>query len=162
MRLNARHPRAAFRSGRDEVDRWLASMALQHQRKHLSTTKVLSAADGEIVGYYTLATGQVDFGDLPLEIVRKLPRRALPIAVVAWLGVARRHQRAGVGTRLLAQALRDCYEAGRTFAFIAVVLDCLDVAAKTFYRRFDFDEVPGCANRLFLGAARLEGMMEGR
>jgi hypothetical protein len=35
---------------------------------------------------------------------------------------------------LLAQALRECYEAGKTFAFIVVVLDCVSDAAKAFYQ----------------------------
>ena len=67
----------------------------------------------------------------------------------------------GAGRSLLAQALRDCYDAGRTFAFIAVILDCIDDAAKAFYRHFDFAELPGHPYRLFLTAARLEAMMTG-
>jgi hypothetical protein len=62
---------------------------------------------------------------------------------------------------LLAQALRDCYEAGRTFAFVAMILDCISDAAKAFYRRWDFEELPGHPYRLFLSAKRLEAMMEG-
>src|SRR5205085_4713564 len=105
--------------------------------KHLSVTKVLLDESGSIAGYYTLATGQVDFTDLPAEVARQLPRRLLPVAVLAWLGVSRDRQGHGLGRLLLAQALRDCYEAGKTFAFIAVILDCLNDAAKAFYRRWD-------------------------
>ena len=72
-------------------------------------------------GYYTLAAGQVDFGDLPVEATKHLPRRMLPVAVLAWLGINVAHEGQGLGRRLLAQALRDCYEAGKTFAFIAVI-----------------------------------------
>jgi GNAT superfamily N-acetyltransferase len=81
---------------------------------------VLIDAEGHIAGYFTVATGQVDFGDLPVEISKRLPRRSLPVAVLAWLGVDLAHQRQGLGKRLLAQALRDCYEAGQTFAFVGV------------------------------------------
>jgi GNAT superfamily N-acetyltransferase len=107
-----------------------------------------------------LATGQVDFGELPVELAKRLPRRVLPVAVLAWLGVGESDQGQGVGTRLLAQALRDCYEAGKTFAFIAVILDCVDAAAKSFYQRWDFEVLPGHPYRLFLSAKRLEAMME--
>ena len=61
---------------------------------------------------------------------------------------------------MLAQALRDCHEAGQTFAFVAVILDCFNDAAKAFYRRWDFEEVPGHAYRLVLSAKRLDAMME--
>lgn len=131
--LRRDYPRRQFRSGNEKVDDWLSTKALQHQEKHLSVTKVLVDETGTIAGYYTLATGQVDFGDLPAEVTKRLPRRILPVAVLAWLGVNTGYRGRGLGRLLLAQALRDCYEAGKTFAFIAVILDCIDDAAKTFY-----------------------------
>jgi len=160
-RLARSHPRKAFVSGQPQVDDWLATRALQNQDKHLSATKVLLDESGAIAGYYTLATGQVDFGDLPLEAAKKLPRRMLPVAVLAWLGVAADRHGQGLGRALLAQALRDCYEAGQTFAFIAVILDCIDEAAKAFYQHFDFAELPGHPYRLFLTAGQLQAMMTG-
>ncbi len=159
--LRRDHPRRKFRSGQAEVDDWLATKALQHQEKHLSATRVLLDEQAKLAGYYTLATGQGDFSDLPAEIVRRLPRRQLPVAVLARLGVDQAFQGQGLGRRLLAQALRDCFDAGQTFTFIAVILDCIDDAAKAFYQRFDFQEVPGHAKRMFLAARQLEAMMEG-
>jgi GNAT superfamily N-acetyltransferase len=156
------HPRKQFRCGEDAVEEWLAAKALQHQEKHLSVTRVLLDGNGAIAGYYTLATGQVDFGDLPAEERKKLPRRALPVAVLAWLGVSADHQGKGLGKLLLGQVLRDCYEAGKTFAFVAVVLDCLNDKAKAFYRHYDFEELPGHPYRLFLSARRIEAMMSGQ
>lgn len=158
-RLNRSHPRKGFASGRPEVDDWLATKALQNQDKHLSVTKVLLDESGGIAGYYTLASGQVNFSDLPADIAKKLPRRMLPVAVLAWLGVVAQRQGQGLGQSLLAQALRDCYEAGQMFAFVAVILDCIDDQAKSFYQRFDFAELPGHPFRLFLTAAQLEAMM---
>jgi GNAT superfamily N-acetyltransferase len=158
-RLARWHPRSRFRSGEEAVDAWLCTKALQHQKKHLSVSTVLLDEAGTIAGYYTLATGQVGFGDLPVEMVRNLPRRTLPVAVLAWLGVSREHQSRGLGRLLLAKALRDCYEAGKTFAFIAVILDCLNDRAKAFYAHWDFQELPGHPYRLFLGTRRLEAMM---
>jgi GNAT superfamily N-acetyltransferase len=155
------HPRKAFTSGQSEVDDWLKTKALQHQEKRLSITRVLLDEANAIAGYYTLATGQVDFGDLPPEVAKKLPRRMLPVAVLAWLGVSADRQGQGLGKLLLAQALRDCYDAGQTFAFIAVILDCIDDKAKAFYQRYDFAELPGHPYRLHITAAQLEAMMAG-
>jgi GNAT superfamily N-acetyltransferase len=159
-RLQRDHPRKDFHCGEKEVDDWLASKALQHQDKHLSVTRVLLDEAGAIAGYSTLATGQVDFGDLPAEVTKRLPRRTLPVAVLAWLGVSVPRHGQGLGRLLLAQALRDCYEAGKTFAFLAVVLDCLNDSARAFYRRHDFAPLPGHPYRLFLSTKRLEAMME--
>ena len=158
-RLQKSHPRKAFCSGQLEVDDWLTTKALQHQDKHLSVSKLLMNGAGVIVGYYTLATGQVDFGDLPTEVAKKLPKRMLPVAILAWLGVAEDCHGKGLGRLLLAQALRDCYAAGQSFPFIAVILDCIDDKARAFYQRFDFTEMPGHPYRLYLTAAQLEAMI---
>ena len=158
-RLAKSHPRSSFVSRQPQVDDWLATKALQNQLKHLSVTKALLDEGGSIAGYYTLAMGQVDFGDLPADIGKGLPRRMLPVATLAWLGVAADRQGQGLGRLLLAQALRDCHEAEKTFAFIAVILDCIDDAAKAFYQRFDFVELPGHPNRLFISTAKLELLM---
>lgn len=160
--LRREHDRKPFDCGHPAVNDWLRMKALQQQSKRLSVTKVLLDEQGSIAGFYTLATGQADFGDLPPDLARSLPRRALPVAVLAWLGVDQRHQQRQLGDRLLAQALRDCHLAGETFAFIAVVLDCIDDRAKAFYQRWDFQELPGSPYRLFLSAHHLAAMTTGR
>jgi GNAT superfamily N-acetyltransferase len=157
--LRRERRRRKFHSGEARVDQWLATSALQHQEKHLSVTKVLLDDNGAIAGYYTLATGQVDFGELPVEVVKRLPQRILPVAALAWLGVDSQYQGRGIGRLLLAQSLRDCWEAGKTFAFVAVILDCINDDAKSFYEHWDFQGLPGHPYRLFLSAKRLKAMI---
>lgn len=158
--LRRDHPRQQFRSGDESVDQWLATQALQNLEKSLSTTNVLLDETDSIAGYYTLATGQVDFSDLPKSLTKGLPRRGLPVAVLAWLGVSAAIQGPGIGSRLLAHALRQCHLASQTFAFVAVILDSINDRAKRFYQTFDFEELPGYPYRLFLSAKQLETLMQ--
>jgi GNAT superfamily N-acetyltransferase len=157
--LRRDHPRKSFSSGQSMVDDWLATKALQNQAKHLSATKVLLDEYGAIAGYYTLAPTQIDFSDLPPEMVRRLPHRLLPAAVLAWLGVSATHQGRGLGGKLLGQALRDCWEGGKIFPFVALILDCIDDTAKAFYQKYGFTELPGRPYRLFLSAQQLNAMV---
>jgi predicted N-acetyltransferase YhbS len=150
------HNRKTFQSGQEQVDGWLKRPALQSQKKHLSSTKVLLDEESRIIGYYTLASSQVDLSDLPIDVAKSLPQRQLPVAVLAWLGVDSTAQGRGIGSRLLATSLRDCHEASQTFAFIAVILDCVDAPSKAFYQRFDFAELPGYPMRLYLPFKLLE------
>lgn len=157
--LEQAHRRREFNSGQTLVDAWLQSSAFQSQSKHLTVTKVLLDEQERIVGFYSLATAQVDFSDLPPAITKKLPRRQLPVAVLAWLGIDQHFQAQGYGQRLLATALRDCHHASETFPFIAIILDCVDETAKRFYGRYDFQELPGYPMRLYLPADSLKAMI---
>jgi GNAT superfamily N-acetyltransferase len=98
---------------------------------------------------------------LPPELFRRLPRRNLPITVLAWLGIRDADQGRGLGRRLLAQALRDCHDAGQTFPSTAVMLDCVDDKARAFYQRWDFRTLPGHNNRLLASWSQLQIMMAG-
>src|SRR5262249_6739830 len=114
-----------------------------------------------IAGYYTLTTGQLDFGDLPPDLAKGRPRRLLPVVVLAWFGVGLSRQGQGLGRSLRAPALSDCHHAGKTLALIAVIVDCLSETAKAFFQRWDFRELPGHPYRLVLSARQLEAMMTG-
>jgi GNAT superfamily N-acetyltransferase len=98
-----------------EVDNWLTTKAMQHRNKHLSVTRVLLNEAQAIAGFFTLATGQINFCDLPADVTKRMPRRTLPVAALAWLGTDRRFQGQGLGKRLLAQALRDRHMAGHPY-----------------------------------------------
>jgi hypothetical protein len=45
---------------------------------------------------------------------------------------------------------------------VAVVLDCLNDPAKTFYERWNFRQLPGHPYRLFVSAKQLDAMMQER
>lgn len=159
--LTTGHDRAAFASGRAEVDDWLQRNARQQQEKHLSSTRVLLDGSDRIAGYYTLAAGHVDFGELPPEEARKLPKRLLPAVTLAWLGAREDLHGRGLGARLLAQALADAHAASSTLPFVAVLVDALDAPTRAFYARFGFLPLPGHPLRLFLPYRSLDAMMAG-
>jgi len=158
--LNKSHKRHSFFSGEEAVDQWLKKSARQAEAKRLSVTRVLLTESDSIAGYYTLAMGQVNFGDLPHSLSRKLPKTLLPIITLAWLGLSQSYQGRGLGGRLLAQALADCHRAGQAMPFVAVLLDCLGPRAKSFYRHYDFEELPGHPMKLVLPWALLDAMMK--
>ena len=56
-RLKQDHPRRQFSSGQPEVDDWLRAKAWQHQKKHLSVTKV----NDDVKRFYQ----KWDFEELP-------------------------------------------------------------------------------------------------
>jgi GNAT superfamily N-acetyltransferase len=158
-RLDQAHNRKGFASGQRDVDSWLRKSSLKDQEKHLSVTKVLLDESGEIAGFYTLAPSQVDFSELPPELSKQLPRRVMRVVVLSSLGVRKDLHGQGLRRGLFAQALRDCDQAGQSFDFIGVILNCADNNAKAFGQYFDFAQVPGYPFRLFVSSAQLKAIL---
>lgn len=77
------------------------------------------------------------------------------------MGVSAGRQGQGLGRLLVAQALRQAWTAGRTLAFVGVVVDCLDEPLKAFYERFDFVPLPDHPLRVYLSSRELGAMLEG-
>ena len=157
--LNKNHNKKLFSSGDEQVDSWLKTKARQSQDKNISRTKVL--VDGNnIVGFYSLVMYHVNFDELPPEINRKLPKTLVPAIKLAWLGVDTNYKGRGLGKRLLANALVDCYKMGQLIPFCAVILDCINSEIKSFYESFDFIEVPGHSLKMALSWKALQMMYE--
>ena len=113
---------------------------------------VALAADGRIVGYYTLASAGVLLADLPDRVSKKLPRYPLvPTVRLGRLAVDRTCQGQGLGGALLADALDRAIRS--EVAVWAMVVDAKDEAATAFYRHHGFIEFPSSPRKLFLPLA---------
>jgi GNAT superfamily N-acetyltransferase len=76
---------------------------------------------------------------------------AIPIAVIGRLAVSRNHAGIGLGTDLLADALRRIATASRTIGIAAVLVQAKNDAARRFYLRCaEFTEYPAESCTLFL------------
>ena len=84
-----------FSCGNSSLDRYLREQAGQDLRRGCATPFVLIAERGgtAILGYYTLSSYGIDAGELPAEVVKKLPRYPLiPATLLGRLAVDRRYQ----------------------------------------------------------------------
>lgn len=153
--LRPQHDRAAFSCGRPELDRYLQQQAGQDRRRDLTRVFVaLGDGPGVIAGYYSLSALSIDFGDLPPEHARRLPRYPdIPAALLGRLAVDRRYQSRGLGGILLVDALKRVVSVGAELAVHAIVVEPLDAEAAAFYRKFGFLDFPERDDRLYLPAA---------
>lgn len=142
-KLAARHDRKNFFSGEEKVDQWFKGFAKQSQDKNLSRTTLLLNEAEEVLGFYTLVISYVSFEDLPISLRYKLPNAVLPAMKLTWLGVDESSQGQGLGAKLLASAMNDCYCLGQELAFCFVLLDCVSPVVKDFYQQFGFYDLPG-------------------
>jgi GNAT superfamily N-acetyltransferase len=100
------HDRSAFCCGTEPLDRYLREQASQDVKRLVASCFLaVETATQVIAGYYTLAASSVPAGDLPPEVLKRLPRYpVLPVALVGRLAVDQRFHRKGLGGALLADA----------------------------------------------------------
>jgi len=152
--LDKTHYRDGFDCGVGELNTFLKKYARQHQKNSISKTFVavpVSAAgkaNKEVLGYYTLSSGQIDQSQLP--VTKKHPRHPVSIARLARLAVDLKSQGDGVGGSLLYDALNKAKAASDMMGIYAVIVDAKDNSTKAFYEHYGFIELQNPDLTLFL------------
>ena len=98
-----------------------------------------------ILGYFTLSAATV----VPAD-EKRLPRHAIPAALVGRLAVEASVARRGLGGLLLADAVKKAAVAAETVAMAVMVVDPIDERAEAFYAAFGFECLNGPRRRMFL------------
>ena len=81
-KLKREHNVETFDCGVEALNRYLIRYALPNQQAGSSQTYV-AVIDDVIVGYYSLAVGNVDYQGAPQRIVKGLARHPVPIMLLA-------------------------------------------------------------------------------
>ncbi len=160
--LDKQHERKAFDCGEHSLNQYLQRYASQDIRRRVNRVFIASPADKpkQIIGYYSLSAGSLHAADLPEDRQRRLPRYPVPVALLGRLAVTKSHQGQGLGSVLLADALRRIAHASRVMAVYAVVVDALDDRAARFYRQFGFIPLPSQSLKLFLPMESVSALVD--
>jgi ribosomal protein S18 acetylase RimI-like enzyme len=159
--LGRQHDRSKFSCGQAELDDWFRRRAGQDERRNIARVFVAVDSELEVIGFYSLGSFKLDFGDLPEEIARKLPRYdGVPAALIGRLARDIRVRGKGVGELLVADAVRRILSAAQSLAVFAIMVDAKDERAATFYEGFGFRRFPLRPDRLFLLASTAAAALE--
>ena len=124
-RLRAGDDTSSFRCGDPEYDLFLQRYAGQNQDR-LFVGATYAALDGpRVVGYVTVAVGQIDRDDGPVEFQGGLPRYPLPVLRLARLAVDEAFQGRGLGRRLAAYSFAVALQVRAAAGCVGVVVDAL-------------------------------------
>jgi GNAT superfamily N-acetyltransferase len=157
-KLNRNQVIEGFDCGREPLNRFLIRFALQNQQAGASQTYVL-LADDAIVGYYTLAVGQVEYDDAPLRLIKGLARHPVPIMLLARLAIAAASQGKGLGAGLLKDAMLRTLQAAEIAGIRAFAVHAKDDQARAFYEHFDFVPSPTDPYHLFRLLKDVRGLL---
>ena len=148
-KLRRDHSLEAFDCGQPDLNRWLIKYALQNQGSNAAQTYV-GVVDGVVVGYYSLAVGQVEYADSPERLQKGLARHPVPIMLLARLAVQNEWQKKGIGRALLKDAVLRTLQAADLAGIRALAVHAKDEAAQRYYEQFDFVASPTDAFHLFV------------
>lgn len=150
--LDKKHIKTNFKCGVDALDQYLKIQAGQDIKKNVAVTHVLTTKNSEqILGFYTLSSIGIFPGELPEEVVRRLPRYpVLPGVLIGRLAVDGQCRQKGLGEYLLMDSLKRSLTVSIQIGIVAVIVDAKNENAITFYKHYGFIALPTNGHRLFL------------
>jgi ribosomal protein S18 acetylase RimI-like enzyme len=141
----SQHARSTFTCGAPALDRYLATQATQDMRRKANAVFVMVPVQTPslIAGYFTLCASALEQGQVPDAARNHIPRYPLVSAtLIGRLAVATAFQGRGLGSILLARALRKACANADIVGSSMVVVDALDEAAAGFYQAHGFTRLP--------------------
>jgi GNAT superfamily N-acetyltransferase len=156
--LSAPRPLAAddqlegFDCGKPSLTDWLHRYARQAQASGSARTFVVvdKTAARQVVGYYSLAVGQVDTVEVPERIRKGMGQYPIPVILLARLAVDARYHRQGIGAGMLRDAIARAITISEQAGVRALMTHPIDEDAAKFYLEFGFVPSPAGENMLLL------------
>lgn len=136
-----------FDCGQDTLNYWLKKKALKSEG--LSSRTYVVCVEGQVVGYYCLAMGNVVRSEAPGKLRRNMPD-PLPVMVLGRLAVDVRYKKLGIGRGLLKDAVLRADKINQNVGFRALMVHALDEEARAFYETYGFLRSPHDEWTLFL------------
>ncbi len=134
--------RDEFDCGRESLNLWFQRHAWANQAASVSRTSVITAIpDGQIIGFVSLSTAQIERAFLPRPQQRNKPD-PVPAALLGQLAVHKDHQGRGHARSLLLFALKTSMRLAQEVGCFGVVTHPVDQAARSFYARWGFQDLP--------------------
>lgn len=121
---------------------WFRRHAWANHAAGISRANVVcDVGTGQIVGYVTLSAGQIERAAMPKPLQHNKPD-PVPATLLGQLAVHRDHQGKGYARSLLLFAMRTALRASRDVGSIGIFTHPVDDAARAFYARWGFVDLP--------------------
>ena len=126
-----------FDCGTEVLNEFLSRYSLKNDTLGIGRTFVAFDEKDEVVGYFTLATAQVVYENIPDEYRGKLPKYPIPSLRIARLAVGKNLQGKGIGKWLLTQAFIKILHVAEITGLYFIIVDAKETS-KSFYEHYGF------------------------
>lgn len=142
--LNVRHDVSRFANGvHASLDAWLRERAHKTEGLSARTYVVCPSAEPErVVAYFCISAAVEQRNALPSAKIRREMPEQVPLLLIGRLAVDAQWQGRGLGSALLADALRRCLAVSQIAGVRGIVAHAIDETAVTFYKRHGFVRSP--------------------
>lgn len=133
-------PKSALKKFNCEVEalnEFLSRYALKNDEFGIGKTFVALDENNQITGYFTLATAQVAYQEIPDDFRGKLPKYPIPALRIARLAVDKDFKGEGIGKWLLAQAFIRAIHVADVTGLYFIIVDAKE-NSKSFYEHYGF------------------------
>jgi predicted GNAT family acetyltransferase len=146
--LNASHDLIRFDCGNDALNDWLKVRAIASEGR---TARTYVVCEGKtVVGYYCLASGGIQRGELPKALRKHGLPNAVPVVIIGRLARDLSYKGSGLGLDLLQHALSRIVHASETIGIRCVLAHAIDEKAAKFWKENEFIESPIGSRTFFL------------
>ena len=121
----------------DALNEFLSKYALKNDQLGIGKTFVALDHQDKIVGYFTLATAQVAYQEIPDDYRGKLPKYPIPALRIARLAVDKELKEKGIGKWLLAQAFVKIIQVADVTGIYFIIVDAKE-SSKSFCEHYGF------------------------
>ena len=126
-----------FDCGIGVLNDFLSRYSQKNDSLGIGKTFVALDENNNIAGYFTLATAQVAFEEIPDNYRGKLPKYPIPALRIARLAVSTDSQGKGIGKWLLAQAFIKIVQVAEVTGLYFIIVDAKE-SSKSFYEHYGF------------------------
>jgi GNAT superfamily N-acetyltransferase len=136
--ISKRHDRKSFDCGSGELNEYLRRYARQNHESGGAKTFVAVPQNqpAQILGYYTISPGAIEFAKVPVTVTRRLGRYEVPVFRLGRLAVDRSAQGSGLGGELLLAAGKRALSVAVEVGGVALAIDAKNERAAAWYQRF--------------------------
>ncbi len=128
-----------FDCGDDNLNIFLQRYAKQNDKNNIGKT-FLCFENNQLIGFVTLSTAQIEFGEIPTNYL-KIPKYPIPAIRIARLAIDKRYQGQGFGATLLKFSLYRAILVSLKVGVKLVVVEAKE-QSKSFYERYGFVHLP--------------------
>ncbi len=121
----------------EALNEFLSRYALKNDELGIGKTFVALNENNQIAGYFTLATAQVAYQEIPDDFKEKLPKYPIPALRIARLAVNKDLKGKGIGKWLLAQAFIKAIHVADVTGLYFIIVDAKETS-KSFYEHYGF------------------------